>query len=138
IALRGALDEDLIRPDGSSYWEATDGEVPNFGFRFTHDRIQQAAYSLLPDSTRRSTHLKLGRGLLSSLSEADRQHRLFDIAEHLHAAADLISSREDRDQVSRLNFSAGQRALQSAAYSHAHEYLLRAAACAGDDIWDRD
>lgn len=138
IALRGALDEDLIRPDGSSYWEATDGEVPNFGFRFTHDRIQQAAYSLLPDSTRRSTHLKLGRGLLSSLSEADRQHRLFDIAEHFHAAADLISSREDRDQVSRLNFSAGQRALQSAAYSHAHEYLLRAAACAGDDSWDRD
>ncbi len=137
-ALREALDEDLIRPEGSSYWEASDGEIPNFEFRFSHDRIQQAAYSLIPDKIRKETHFKLGWALLDQLSEEEREYRLFDIVEHFHEAEELITDRAERDRVSRLNFAAGERALQSAAYAHGYEFFRRAAALSGADAWERD
>ena len=136
--LREALDEDLVRPIGSKYWESSGGEVSNFRFRFLHDRIQQAAYSLLPDRSRRSTHLRLGRLLLTHLSEEERSHQLFDIVEHLHQAVDLITEREQRDEISRLNYDAGKRALQSAAYTPAFHYLERAANLSGENMWERD
>src|SRR5690606_29896263 len=104
-ALREALDEDLIRPEGSAYWEASEGEIPNFEFRFSHDRIQQAAYSLLPERIRRETHLKLGWSMLERLSEAEREYRLFDIVEHFHEAEQLITDVAERARVSRLNFA---------------------------------
>ncbi|MEZ4233603.1 MAG: AAA family ATPase [Polyangiaceae bacterium] len=137
-ALREALDEDLIRPEGSAYWEASEGEIPNFEFRFTHDRIQQAAYSLIPDAIRRETHLKLGWALLGQLSDEELEYHLFDIVEHFHEAEQLICDASERDRVSRLNFAAGLRALQSAAYVHGYEYLRRAATLSGPDAWTRD
>ncbi|MGE0327402.1 MAG: AAA family ATPase [Polyangiaceae bacterium] len=137
-ALREALDEDLIRPEGSAYWEASDGEVPNFEFRFSHDRIQQAAYSLIPDRIRRETHLKLGWALLDGLTEEALDYHLFDIVEHFNEAAELIKDTAERDRVSRLNYAAGQRALQSAAYAHGYTYFRRAAALSGRDAWERD
>jgi predicted ATPase/class 3 adenylate cyclase len=136
--LRRALDEDLLRPVETSYWEAKEGDVPNFRLRFSHDRIQQAAYSLVPAEERHALHLRVGRSLLDNLPETERAQQLFDIVEHLHQAVELITGQEQRDELSHLLYEAGMRAMRAAAYAPAHGYLQRALAIGGDDVWTHE
>src|SRR5260370_22883541 len=53
-------------------------------YTFLHDRIQQAAYSLIPEEHRADVHLRIGRALLASMTADQRTEPLFDIAAPLH------------------------------------------------------
>ena len=50
-------------------------------YRFLHDRIQQAAYSLIPDEHRADVHLRIGRVLLASMTADQLAEHLFDVGE---------------------------------------------------------
>ncbi len=113
-------DAELVAIDG------VDGE--NFGsanpmYRFLHDRVQQAAYSMIPDSKKPATHLKIGRLILQNLSESDREERLLDLVGHLNIAKELITESSDRQDLAELNLNAGKRARSSTAYAAANRYL---------------
>jgi PAS domain S-box-containing protein len=99
------------------------GENPEVSYRFLHDRVQQAAYSLISDENRQILHLNIGRILLNNLSEPDQDERLFDIINHLNACASLISDRTERRQCAELNLIAGKRAKASGAFEPAFKYL---------------
>lgn len=94
-------------------------------YAFLHDRVQQAAYALIPADRRRMLHLTVGR-LLRSRTPAERldAHR-FDILQHLNLGRALISNRVERLEVAQLNLEAGRRAKSSTAHDSALE-LLRA------------
>ncbi|MEH1939115.1 MAG: ATP-binding protein, partial [Nostoc sp.] len=92
-------------------------------YRFLHDRVQQAAYSLIPDEQKQATHLKIGKLLLHSSSEVELEEKLFDIALHLNQGIELIAQPQEREELAQLNFKAGVKARNSTAYTAARVYL---------------
>ncbi|MEH1765589.1 MAG: AAA family ATPase [Nostoc sp.] len=92
-------------------------------YRFLHDRVQQAAYSLIPDEQKQATHLKIGQLLLHSSSEVELEEKLFDIALHLNQGIELITQPQEREDLAQLNFKAGVKARNSTAYTAARVYL---------------
>jgi len=99
----------------------TQDQLPKYNF--LHDRVQQAAYSLIPEDQKRSTHLKIGQLLLQNTPEADREERIFDIVNHLNVGVELITPEAEREQLARLNRVAGKKAKAATAYAAAVEYF---------------
>ncbi|MEG4508551.1 AAA family ATPase, partial [Microcoleus sp. F6_B4] len=99
----------------------THDQLPKY--KFLHDRVQQAAYSLIPEDQKRSTHLKIGQLLLKNTPEAEREERIFDIVNHLNVGVELITQEVEREQLARLNLVAGKKAKAATAYAAALEYF---------------
>ncbi|MBN3871486.1 ATP-binding sensor histidine kinase [Nostoc sp. JL33] len=92
-------------------------------YRFLHDRVQQAAYSLIPDEQKTATHLQIGHLLQQNLSEIELEEKLFDLVGHLNLGIELISQPSDRQALAQLNLKAGVKARNSTAYVAARDYL---------------
>src|SRR5262249_10123699 len=94
------------------------------GYRFAHDRVQEAAYALISEPDRAAAHLKIGRVLVSRTAPADLDEKIFEIVNQFNRAASLIQSVEEREQVAKLNLAAGKRAKASTAYASALTYFV--------------
>ena len=102
-------------------------------FRFSHDRIQQACYSLIENPE--EVHLRIGRRLFKGYDSTDDVENIFDVVNNLNEALTLISDPEERLALTRLNKKAGQRAKQSTAYASAVRYLSTAVTLLPSDAW---
>ncbi len=125
-----ALQEGLLIPTTEIYKFftqsdeiATVNQAANANYKFLHDRVQQAAYSLIPDSEKKATHLKIGQLLLQNSSEIQQEEKLFDIVRHLNQGEELITQQRERETLAQLNLKAGQKARNSTAYTAANIYL---------------
>ncbi|MBD2521763.1 ATP-binding sensor histidine kinase [Nostoc sp. FACHB-133] len=141
-----ALKDELILPSGEGYTffqdesvvmdELTNDNTPIIiTYKFFHDRIQQAAYSLIPDYQKPATHLKIGQLLLSNTPETEQELLIFEIVNQLNIGIELIASQTDRDRLAQLNLSAGKKAKFSTAYQVAIEYLTTGIRLLRSDCW---
>ena len=138
-----ALQEGLILPITKVYKfyqrESNDRLTQEFDelakYRFLHDRVQQAAYSLIPDNQKQKTHLQIGQLLLHCCSEIEREEKLFDIVGHLNQAKDLIIPPNERQALAQLNLAAGRKARTSTAYAAAMVYLQTGIGLLKPDCW---
>ena len=90
-------------------------------YRFPHDRVQEAAYSLIPEAERATMHLRIGRLLLRAARRPTTlEEKIFDVVNQLNLGAALVTSREERDRIAELNLMAGRRA------QRVHRLRLRA------------
>jgi hypothetical protein len=105
-------------------------------YKFLHDRVQEAAYSLIPEGARAEAHLRIGRLLAAHTPPEKREEAIFEIVNQLNRGAALITAREEREQVAELNLIAGKRAKASTAYASALTYLIAGAALLAED-WER-
>jgi len=105
-------------------------------YRFAHDRVQEAAYSLIPHELRGETHLRIGRRLAAHIPPEKREEAIFDIVSQLDRGASLITSRDEREQLAQLNLLAGKRAKASTAYASALTYLVTGATLLPEDSWE--
>jgi predicted ATPase len=105
-------------------------------YRFVHDRVQEAAYSLTPPEFRAETHLRIGRLLAAHTPPEKREEAIFEIVNQLNRGAVLITSQEEREQLAEFNLIAGKRAKATTAYASALNYLIAGAAML-DDPWER-
>ena len=124
----------------SDLWEAVRLEIiarRGGAYRFMHDRIQEAAYLLIPEHSRAETHLRIGRLLWSHFSAEKTEAEVFEIVNQLNRGATGITSQDERERLAELNFIAGKRAKASTAYLSALKYLAAGAALLSDDCWDR-
>jgi predicted ATPase len=94
----------------------------NATYRFLHDRVQQAAYSLIHEEQRQQTHLEIGRLLLANIPHEQHQEKIFEIVNHFNLAVELIKSSGERETLLRLNFKAAQKAQTATAYGTAYNY----------------
>ena len=141
-ALQPALQEGLIVPLSYDYkipllWKqeeiSSDSSaissafIPRFPpaipYKFLHDRVQQAAYTLIAEEEKKQIHLQVGRLLLKNTRKDESEENLFDIVNQLNQGADLITEQLERDELAQLNLYVGKKAKASAAYEPALKYL---------------
>ena len=104
-------------------------------YRFLHDRVQQAAYSLVREEDRPALHLTVGRLLRDAASADARDERLFEIANQLNAGAALITDAAERGALTELNLAMGKKAKDAAAYGAALAYIKAAIDLLDADAW---
>ena len=124
----------------AALWSAVGQELVeriNGAYRFVHDRVQEAAYSLIPEASRAASHLRIGRLLAAHTPPEKRDEAVFEIVNQLNRGAVLITEQSEGEQVAELNLLAGKRAKGSAAYSSALSYLIAGATLLRDDAWGR-
>jgi PAS domain S-box-containing protein len=100
---------------------------------FIHDRVQEAAYALIPEHERALAHLRIGRLLASETAPDKRDEKIFDIVNQLNGGAALITTPKEREQVAELNLLAGKRAKSAAAYSAALQYFSKGYGLLGEN-----
>ncbi|EQA36368.1 kinase domain protein [Leptospira inadai serovar Lyme str. 10] len=105
-------------------------------FKFLHDRVQQAAYDLIPESERPALHLKIGRHLLNDSNQDEIPERLIDIVGHLNAGIHLVDSERELSEIADLNFQAGVKAKDTVAYKSASYYFQVAMEILGESGWE--
>ncbi len=135
------LKQERIPADGST--GADPGLHVERRFIFAHDRIQQAAYSLIAEPDRPAIHLRIGRALRSSMTRpghggAASSDQLFMVTAHLNLGIGLIKEAAERADLASLNLRAGERALRSTAYGAAAAAYGTAISLFPDDIWTAD
>ncbi len=113
-----------------------DEELSIADYKFGHDRIQQAAHSLIDEAEKKAINLKIGRWLLENVDL--ETEKLFEAADRLNFAIDLIEDREELNRIVRLNLSAGKKAKAATAYDAAVEYLRTGLNLLPADSWPTD
>jgi PAS domain S-box-containing protein len=110
-------------------------------YQFTHDRVQDAAYSLIGNEAKTALHHRIGRMLHSQCRPEDLDKHIFDIVNQLNRGAALLASAEERRELASLNLRAGLKAKAATSYPTALNYLMTGrdllppdALGAGDDL----
>ncbi len=138
--LKPAVSTGLIQPLDDDFELLTVSrakEMPGMEFRFSHDRIQQAVYDMIPGERKTKLHWVIGGLLSESMEKKGSDDRLFDAVEHLNQGKSMARGTE-KEALVRLNLKAGKKAKKSAAFSVAETCLSHAAEMLEDDCWDHD
>ena len=106
-------------------------------YTFSHDRVQEVAYSLIPEEVRAEAHLRIGRLLATHIAPEKREETIFEIVNQFNRGVSLITAPQERERVAELNLIAGKRAKISTAYASALEYLVAGCALLAEDSWER-
>ena len=139
-----ALQEGLILPESEVYKfymgrerreEAENSEVVNY--KFLHDRVQQAAYSLIPEQERDRAHYQIGQLLSQQISPAAIEEQIFSVVNQLNYGIALIEDQRERDELTQLNLTACRKARGATAYQAAREYAEIGLNLLGESAWQR-
>ena len=139
FALLEMVSQDSKEEMHARLWEAVRAGLifrTEHSYRFLHDRVQEAAYSLIPQELRAEVHLRIGKLLAAHTPPEKREEGIFEIVNQLNRGSHLITSAEERVRVAELNFMAGRRAKISTAYASALKYLAAGRALLTEEMWD--
>ena len=139
-----ALQEGLIIPNTEVYkffmqsdTIAVADAAANPTYRFLHDRVQQAAYSLIPENQKQVTHLQIGRLIQQATSISEQDQKLFEIVNHLNKGAALIQADQEKQNLVQLNLAAGRKARSATAYGAALDYFNGGITLLRSDRWQQ-
>lgn len=147
-ALEPAILEGLLLPNHLHFYRA---DPETLLYRFAHDRIQQAAYNLVPDAEKQAVHLRIGRLLFSDIQKhqivtdsneiarfPELDERLFEIVNHWNLGRNWVETAAENIVLAHLNLWAGQKAKASAAHESALHYLSIGIECLPEDAWEQN
>jgi PAS domain S-box-containing protein len=107
-------------------------------YSFLHDRVQEAAYSLIPHESRAEAHLRIGMVMASRVSPDKLEEEIFEIVNQLNRGSHLITSIAEHERIAELNLIAARRAKMSTAYASALKYLHAGRGLLADETWNRN
>ncbi|WP_373018010.1 diguanylate cyclase [Thiomicrorhabdus sp.] len=119
FALQTALNEGWIRREATGLASASSYYV------FSHDRIQQAVWSMLEADEKARIHHAIGRFLLAAQAQPEKEV-LLECVNHLNEASVLIDDEREWQDLAELNFKASQEAKSSGDFELALDYIQRA------------
>lgn len=141
-----AVTEEIIQPIGENYRFVESKELENINanileetkilFEFTHDRVQQTAYSLIDDEKKIEIHYKLAK-ILQQRIFTDSEDNIFELVSHFNLALPLIQNEEEKIQVAKMNLEASRKAKNAATYTTAYDCIQIAEKLLGPNCWTR-
>ena len=107
-------------------------------YSFSHDRIFEAAYSLIPDDEKKRQHYLIGSHELNNTEEEEQYEKIFYIVNQLNAGVDLVVEESEKNVLSELNLAAGKKSLASNAYMSALNYLKTGIGLLEENCWQEN
>jgi len=104
-------------------------------FQFLHDRVQQAAYQLIPEIEKKRIHYQIGHLMLENVSEEEHQEHIFDIINQFNAGLDFLRDEAEKLQIAQLNRMAAEKAKAANAHESAYNYLKIGMKLLGNACW---
>lgn len=106
--------------------------------KFLHDRVQQAAYELIPKEDIGQLHLKIGRVLWERYKKEKINDNIFLILEHLNKVTKLITEKEEKIELAKLNLKAAKRERESNAYTIAVTHSNMGIELLEENLWEEN
>lgn len=103
---------------------------------FQHDRIQQAAYQLIPPEERNALHYTIGRTLLFATPLEKRDEAIISIVNQLDYGISFINNEKELIEFAQLNLQAAKKAVNAGAYPSALSFYSTGIACLPENHWD--
>ncbi|WP_017660645.1 trifunctional serine/threonine-protein kinase/ATP-binding protein/sensor histidine kinase [Baaleninema simplex] len=110
----------------------------HIAYKFLHDRVQQAAYSLISPEIQQDVRLQIGKLLLKSTPPEALEEGIFEIVNQLNAGAALMVRPEEKRQLAQLNSIAARKAKAAAASQTAQDYLEVGLNAMAEWGWERE
>jgi len=133
--LSSAITESLILPLEEKYKYVEYSEDISIAYKFFHDKIRQAAYSLLDENAKAQTHYKIGKLLYKRFKDVKIDEEIFNIVGHFNIGINLLS-RDEKYLLATLNLQAGKKAKASGALKQAYYYLNIGLSLLSESDWN--
>lgn len=105
---------------------------------FMHDRVQQAAYSMLTQTEKNAYHLRIGRAMLENYNRQEVHDIIFEVAAQYSLCLDKITDQREQQEIADIFLLSGRKAKRSSAFEMAGNYISKAVKMYGDSSWDYD
>ncbi|MGF7030662.1 putative ATPase/GAF domain-containing protein [Paenibacillus mucilaginosus] len=133
LLLKQAVDDSLLlRVVGGRRTSSAEAVT---SYKFMHDRVYQAVYSLLPDSDKKRIHLHIGRLLQAYYAEEEHDLTVFEVTDQLNLGSDGITSPPEREDLAELNLRAARKAKGNSAFDTAYRYASQGVQLLGEEAW---
>ena len=126
------IDQDLDEIVAMGYLQKVDAS-----YIWSHDKVHQAAYSLIDNQKRKSFHLLVGSRLLLKTRPRDLDKNVFEIVWHMNIGAGLLKTQQQKQEVAELNLIAEEKAMKTSSFHPAAAYFQAAISLHGE-VGDHD
>jgi len=130
-----ALADNYIVPLDNNYRFSIETDNYDSSYAFSHDKIREAAYSLLSEEEAKQYHYKLGVNLINNVENIE--HAIVVIVDHLNKAGELVQG-DLRNKLKKLNLLAAKKSRESQAYQQALGYAESGILLLSESDWEQE